>query len=95
MIIMLARFKSSLPDAEVLRIMHDRAPSFRALPGLVQKNYIKDRETGEHGGMYFWDSDKSMAEYKKSELTTTIAEAYQTVGPPRVEIMDLLFPLRG
>ena len=95
MIILLARFKSTLQHDEVHKIMVDRAPSFRAIPGLVQKNYIQDRETGEYGGMYFWDTEASMTEYRKSELAATIASAYKTDGPPRIEIMDILFPLRG
>ena len=44
---------------------------FRALPGLVQKNYVKYRDTGEYAGMYFWDSDESMGEYRKSKLAAT------------------------
>lgn len=95
MIILLARFRSTLTEDKVREVAHDRAPAFRAIPGLVQKYYLHDRETGEYGGMYFWDTDASMAEYRKSELAATIAEAYATDGAPRVEIMDVLFPLRG
>ncbi len=75
--------------------MVERAPEFRALPGLVQKHYVHDRETGEFGGLYLWDSEESMDEYRKSDLAATIAQAYKTQGVPRVEIMDCMLSLRG
>src|SRR5689334_21128376 len=39
MLVLMYKFESRLPAADVRRIMRERAPLFRALPGLVQKYY--------------------------------------------------------
>ena len=95
MVIQAVKFKSGLTDAEVRQTMEERAPQFRALPGLVQKYYLRDVETGEYSGMYFWDSDQSLGEFRKSELARTIPIAYKVIGQPRVETYEVIFPLRG
>ena len=76
MFIQTVKFKSALSDAEVQRIMEERAPQFRALPGLVQKFYGREEGTGEYTGIYVWDSEQSMRAYRASELARTIPEAY-------------------
>ena len=40
MIIQVVKFQSGLPDEAVRRVMKERAPRFRALPGLLQKYYV-------------------------------------------------------
>ena len=95
MIIQLVKFKSALADAEVQQVMKERAPRFRALPGLVQKYYGYESQTGEFTGIYFWDSEESMREFQQTELARTIPAAYKVAVPPRVEFFEVLFPLRG
>jgi hypothetical protein len=60
-IVQFVKFRSSLSDADVRRVMQERAPRLRALPGLVQKYYDYGREasTGEYTGIYVWDSEPS------------------------------------
>jgi heme-degrading monooxygenase HmoA len=94
-VILLVRLKSSLPPAEVEKVMKTRAPEFRALPGLLQKFYIQDAASGEYAGLYLWESPEALAAYRESELRASIAKAYQTVGEPRVEMYRVLMPLRG
>lgn len=94
MIIQIVKFKSSLSEAEVMHIAEDRAPQFSALPGLRQKYYVVDRQTGEFGGIYLWDSQEALREFRQSELFRSIPIAYKMVGPPRVEIFDVAFSLR-
>ena len=94
MIVRLVKFKSALSDSEVLRVCEQRAPQYRKLRGLVQKYYIKDNQTGEHGAVYLWDSTQSMQEFLQSELCRTIPEAYRIVGQAKVEILDVFFTLR-
>jgi hypothetical protein len=94
-LVLLVRLRSSLPRDEVLRIMQERMPEFRALEGLQQKYYLEDPETGEYGGLYLWRSPDDLAEYSESELRATIAEAYGAVGEPRVEVYSVLEPLRN
>jgi heme-degrading monooxygenase HmoA len=94
MIIRLVKFRSALSDAEVLKLYEQRAPQYRKLSGLLQKYYIKDRQTGEHGAVYLWDSVQSMEEFQRSELSRSIPEAYKIVGEPRIEVLDLVYTLR-
>ncbi|MEJ2047425.1 MAG: YdhR family protein [Dehalococcoidia bacterium] len=94
MIIRFVKFKSALSDSEVLKKYDQRAPRYLKLPGLLQKYYIKDNKTGEHGAVYLWDSMQSMKEFENSELSRTIPEAYKVVGQPRIEVLDLVYTLR-
>ena len=94
MIIRLVKFKSALSDSEVLRLYEQRAPQYRKLSGLIQKYYIKDKQTGEHGAVYLWDSMESMETFQQSELSRSIPEAYKIVGQPRIEVLDLVYTLR-
>ena len=52
MIIQTVKFKSALSEAEIQQVMEERAPQFRALPGLLQKYYLRDIQTGEVGAVY-------------------------------------------
>lgn len=95
MIIQFVKFKSGLSDAAVQRVMKERAPQFRALPGLVQKYYGHEVQTGEFTGIYLWDSEESLHQFQKTELARTIPVAYKVESTPRIEFFDVMFPLRG
>ena len=82
MIIRFVKFKSALSDSETLKLYEQRAPQYRKLPGLLQKYYIKDKQTDEYGAVFLWDSMKSMQEFEQSELSRSIPEAYKVVGQP-------------
>jgi heme-degrading monooxygenase HmoA len=94
MIIQTVKFKSALSETEIQRVMEERAPQFRALPGLLQKYYLRDQQTGEVGAVYIWDSEESLRAYRQSDLARTIASAYQAVEQPRVEIFETVLTLR-
>ena len=94
-VVLFVRFTSSLPREEAERRYKERMPQFRALPGLTQKYYLYDPETKEWGGLYIWDSQKSLDEYLVSDLRKTIAETYEVEGNPRVEIIPMIEPLRS
>jgi hypothetical protein len=47
MIVQFVKFPSGLSEEGVRRTMEERAPQFRALPGLLQKYYGRERESGE------------------------------------------------
>jgi hypothetical protein len=94
-LVLLVRLRSSLPRDEVIRIMRERMPEFAAIEGLQQKYYLEDPASGEYGGLYLWRSAEDLKEYSASELRATIAEAYGTEGEPRVEVYEVLTPLRG
>lgn len=89
------RFESELPEEAVLTVAHDRMEEFLALPGLIQKYYVKLPEPNMYGGVYIWDSMESLSAYRQSALASSIPAAYRAKGVPTVEILDGLFQLRG
>jgi heme-degrading monooxygenase HmoA len=93
-IMQIVRAKTELPEEEFLRIAIEREPQFKAIPGLLQKYYIKMKTQGEYSGVYIWDSMESLNKFKESDLAATIGKAYKTIEPPSVEIVDILFELR-
>lgn len=94
MVLQFVKLRTSLSHEDLMRTARERAPEFRAIDGLVQKYYVRMDATGQVGGVYLWDSAESMAAFRESKLAKTIAEAYQVVEPPEVEIAEVLFPLR-
>lgn len=94
MIIHTVQFESALSEEEVIATANARADEFRALPGLVQKYYVKGSQPNHYGGVYFWDSKESLQAYRESDLAATIAEAYKVKGQPDIQTLDILFELR-
>src|SRR5262245_25325383 len=95
MIVQVVKFKTGLSDDGVTQTMAERAPRFEALPGLRQKLYIRERGSGEYGGIYIWEDENSMREFRESDLAATISEAYRVEGEPRVEIFEVVSVLRA
>lgn len=93
-VMLIVRGKTELSEEEVLQIAKERKPQFEAIPGLIQKYYIKTKNPGEFGGVYIWDSTESLKKYKESDLAATIVKAYKIIGPPSTEIIDIMFELR-
>jgi heme-degrading monooxygenase HmoA len=91
---LLVRFKSPLSFDEVMKVVEQRAPEFRALAGLQQKYYLQDAATGEFAGLYLWESANAFDAYRESELRASIAQAYQVEGEPRVEVYRVIKTLR-
>jgi len=94
MIIQIIRLKSKLPEEELIRRAREREPKFKAIPGLLQKYYVKMGDSGQFGGIYVWDSKESLETYRNSELAASIPEAYEITEAPDIEILDILFQLR-
>jgi hypothetical protein len=90
----LVKFKSKLSIDDVMKVANERADDFRALGGLLQKYYLHDPASGEIGGLYLWDSAVSFDAYRKSELRATIGATYRTEGEPKVQVFQILMPLR-
>lgn len=44
------------------------APAFAAIPGLVTKQWLANRETNTYGGMYMFEDEQSLDAYLQSEL---------------------------
>ena len=92
--VQVVKFKSTLPDSLVLQTINERKKQFEKVTGLVQKYYMKEKSTGEYSAIYLWASEQDFLNYRQSELGKTIGSAYKTAGKPRVELFEMLFPLR-
>ncbi len=93
-LILLVKFKSQLNLKEVTKVIDSRIDEFRALNGLQQKYYLQEPATREYAGLYLWESKEDFLAYRDSELRETIAKAYQTEGEPRIEVFNVIKPLR-
>ncbi|HPE31098.1 MAG TPA: YdhR family protein [Parvularculaceae bacterium] len=93
-VVLLVKFKSPLSIEEVREVAEARSPEFRKLEGLQQKYYLQDAATGEIAGLYLWESKETLDDYRKSALRASIAAAYKVEGEPRVEVFEVLMPLR-
>lgn len=94
MILQMVKLKSALPEEELMKRAKEREPQFKAIPGLLQKYYVKLDEPGLYGGVYIWDSKESLMAFKESDLAKSIPKAYEVVEPPNIEVMNVLFQLR-
>lgn len=92
--ILLVKFHSGLPHDEVVRNLEERLPLFRGVPGLVQKYYAREASTGDYVGVYLFESEQALLAYRTSEVARSIPNVYMLQGTPRIEMMELLFPLR-
>lgn len=93
-LVLSVRFSSTLSLDQILGIVNSRAGEFRALSGPKQKYYLQDAMSGDHAGLYLWESPEALNEIRESELRASIAAAHQTTGEPRVEAFKVLKPLR-
>jgi heme-degrading monooxygenase HmoA len=55
---------------------------------------LQESSTQEYAGLYLWESKEDFLAYRDSELRATIAKAYQTEGEPRIEVFNVVKPLR-
>ncbi len=94
MIIQVIKLKTELEEEELLRRAREREPLFKAVPGLLQKYYVRLSQPGSFGGIYVWDSVESLKTFRESELAKSIPGAYEISEAPQIELMDILFQLR-
>jgi len=93
MIIHIVRFRSSLSDDRIAELFQTRAPEYLAVPGLLQKYYLRFR-SGEHGGVYVWDSAASMEQFLSGNLARSICDVYRVEESVR-DVADVLLALRA
>ena len=90
--ILFVRVKSNLDLEELDRRMNERRPRFQEVPGLVQKFYARDKATGDTCGIYFFESQVALEDFRKTELAQTIPTAYEAIDIRR-EVYEVLYPL--
>lgn len=91
--ILFVRIASELDDADLERRLLERRPRFLEVPGLLQKVYGRDPETGDVCGIYFFESGDALDAFRATELARTIPTAYEATEARR-EVYELLYPLR-
>lgn len=94
MFLQIIRLKSKLAEEELLKRAKERESQFQAIPGLLQKYYVRLDEPGSYGGVYVWESPESMQAFRASDLAKSIPGAYEITEPPAIEMMDIMFKLR-
>jgi hypothetical protein len=87
------QISSGLDPEEFDRRLLERRPRFLEVPGLVQRIYGRDPDTGDVCGVYFFESADALAGFRDSELAQTIPTAYEATGVRR-EVYEVLYPLR-
>ena len=91
---LLVKFQSGLDDQAVARLLEERLPLFRAVPGLIQKYYAREEPSGDYVGCYLFESKQALLDYRASDLAKSIPPTYAIEGAPRIEVLEVLFPLR-
>ena len=91
-VILFVRVKSQLDEKELERRLIERRPRFHEVPGLVQKIYGRDDATGDVCGIYFFENQQALAEFRETELAKTIPTAYEAIDTRR-EVYEVLYPL--
>jgi len=75
--VLFVRAKSNLDSAELENRLLERRPRFLDVPGLIQKIYGRDESTGDICGIYFFENQKALSEFRETELAKTIPTAYE------------------
>jgi heme-degrading monooxygenase HmoA len=94
MIMQIIRLQTNLSEEELLKRAREREPRFKAIPGLLQKYYVKLVKPRQFGGIYIWDSHESLDTFRSSELAASFPKAYAATETPEIEVIDVLFQLR-
>ncbi|MCG6882412.1 MAG: hypothetical protein LJE62_01515 [Silicimonas sp.] len=94
MIVQFIKIETTLTLEEVEAVAKARKPQFEAVPGLVQKFYLKLDKPNHYGGFNVWRSREDLEAFRATDLARTIAASYRAIGTPEVEIHEVLFPLR-
>ena len=92
-VVLFVRVGSDLEADELERRVLDRKPSFLEVPGLLQKIYGRDPETGDWCGIYFFESSDALAAFGETELAKSIPGAYEATHVRR-EVFEVMYPLR-
>jgi hypothetical protein len=88
MIVSIVRFRSGLTAERVQDLYEARSDRYRAVPGLVEKLYLR-YESGEHGAVYVWEDEDALRTFRASGLGRSIGTAYQVEGEPQIEVAEV------
>lgn len=61
-----------LREDDYISLCNQVAPSFAAVPGLISKVFLADREGGTYGGVYTWRDRPAMEAFKATDLFAAV-----------------------
>ena len=92
-VVLFVRVKSDLDFNELERRVLERRPGFLEVPGLIQKIYGHDPETGDVCGIYFFESREALVAFRETDLAKSIPDAYEATDVRR-EVFEVLYALQ-
>jgi heme-degrading monooxygenase HmoA len=92
-IVQVVRYGSKLTYEEVMERFENRSDSYRDVPGLLQKYYVRYPDTDEYGGVYVWESREALQRWRDTNLAGTLAATYEVTHGPTEEIADVMLVL--
>jgi heme-degrading monooxygenase HmoA len=57
-----------ISEEEYAKVAEAAAPTFAAMPGLLSKHWLADKETNTYGGVYVWRDREAMEAYGETEV---------------------------
>lgn len=94
MLVQTVTFESTLTEEGVTRVAREREPAYRAVPGLIQKLYLRCGAPNTYSGIMLWESAEALAAFRDSDLAKTIPTAYGVKGAPEIRVAETMFLLR-
>jgi hypothetical protein len=92
--VLIVLYKSALGLDRVKALFRERAAKYREVPGLTQKLYVHDPETGQVGGIYVFDTREALEAFRGSGLEKSIQQVYQFTEPPTLRVLEVVQALR-
>lgn len=83
------RFETALGEAEQEELSRAGLPKFRALDGLRQKYYVRNRDAGVVGGIYLFESEQAARAYVDGPIVASVGERFRVVGDVEIELLEV------
>ncbi len=88
--VLAVKFKSSYAPEKLLAICENGLEDFRSVPGLIQKYYVTEEETGSISGIYLFTSNAARDAFWVSDVAQDIPGKYGMIMESlRVEKYDM------
>ena len=88
--VLVVKFQSNLSQEKLMETCHKQLGMFRSVPGLIQKYYIAEEETGAISGIYLFSSKSDREAFWTSDLAKTIPSKYGVIAQSkRVEKYEM------
>jgi len=89
-VVLLVKFNSTLEADELLKVCQEDLETFRNVPGLVQKYYVSEEQSGALSGIYIFSSRSARSSFWNSDLAKRIPARYGVIPETlRVEEYDV------